>query len=367
MTNFDHTRKSSQIQLDLKTALVFSFWIILAGPLTLLFLWAAIEGFSMPWGKFENRYVVILVHFLCYTPPFAAGSVTIRNWDLRQNWLVVGVGSAVLAISSALFAVGILIALGVESKQDWPKSLMKSTCAGVGVTVLVLAFGRLYHSGVTNRIEAQRRIVERERAHRAAAEAQWNSLESRVHPHFLFNTLSSIRELMHRDLAEADLMIQRFATLIRFSLDSSRNALVPLAEELQIVTHYLEIEKMRLGSRLTYQLTMAPECAVFKVPALSVLTLAENSVKHAVACRRSGGLVEISAQIDSGRVRIEVCDDGAGFDESGILPGHGLDLLLKRLESLYQSDIASLSLPVAGGPARVTLLIPTGVGARSGE
>jgi LytS/YehU family sensor histidine kinase len=68
--------------------------------------------------------------------------------------------------------------------------------------------------------------------------------------------------------------------------------------------------------------------------------------------------VEVSVQPDGEQVRIEVSDDGGGFDENAILPGHGLDLLLRRLDTLYPGHSASLLLPVAGGPARVTLLLP---------
>jgi hypothetical protein len=361
MTVFDQPDSRNRLQMELKLAVKFCFWVVLLGPLAQVLVWASVEGFSVPWGKAVHLYVLVLVHFLCYTPLFGGALVLIRSRGLRPNWLVVCIGGAALVGLSSLCAVWISIALGVKPASDWHKALLVSACTGVGVTVVVLAIERLYKSAITSRLDAQSRELDRERAQRATAEARWNSLESRVHPHFLFNTLSSIRELMHRDIAEADAMIQRFAGLIRFSLDSSCNTLVPLAEELQTVSQYLEIEKMRLGPRLTYRLTMTPQCSTFTIPALSVLTLVENSVKHAVACRRSGGRIEINTQVEGVYLRVDVRDDGAGFDESAILPGHGLDLLLRRLESLYQSNTASLLLAAAGVDvtlSQVTLLIP---------
>ena len=346
------------LRQELKTAFKYSFWIVLVGPLAQVLLWAGVEGPAFSWEKLTHLYVLVLVNFLCYTPLFGGGLVLIGSRRIRPNWLAVGLGGAALAVLSSLCATAISTALGVRPGPNWTTALVFSTCRGLVVTSLVLAVAQLYHSAVVNRLYAQNQELDRERAHRAAAEARWNSLESRVHPHFLFNTLSSIRELMHRDLRQADVMIQRFSSLIRFSLDSSRNTLVPLTEEWLTVSEYLEIEKMRLGSRLRYKLALSPECADLTVPALSVLTLVENSVKHAVACRRSGGSVEIAARIEGKHLSIEVCDDGCGFDESAIRPGHGLDLLLSRLESLYESNTASLLLPAANGPIKVTLLIP---------
>jgi sensor histidine kinase YesM len=358
MMSADPLHSGSRFRHELRTVLVFCVWLLLLGPFAQVFLWTAMEGFPVSWEKLVHRYVLILVHFLCYAPLFCGGLVLIRSRQVRLSWVAAGLAGAGLALLCSVCALRILILSGIKPAAAWPGKLLESISAGIAMTALVLSIERLYHSMVTSRIEAHRRELDRERAQRTAIEAQWNSLESRVRPHFLFNTLNSIRELMHRNAAEADVMIQRFANLIRFSLDSSRNTLVALQEELRTVSQYLEIEKMRLGSRLTFQVSMTPECSHVRVPSLSVLTLAENSVKHAVACRRSGGFVAIDAQIEDGRLRIGVCDDGPGFDESGILPGHGLDLLLRRLENLYPGETVFHLNPVTGKHAQVMLLIP---------
>ena len=137
---------------------------------------------------------------------------------------------------------------------------------------------------------------------------------------------------MHRDVARADTVLQHFADLLRFSLDSDRLAPVPLEQELRIVAAYLEIERMRLGTRLAWSIQAAPECRSCGVPALSVLTLVENSLKHAISPRRVGGKVAITAELRNGWLEIEVADDGPGFGYAAIVAGHGLDLLLRRLE-----------------------------------
>lgn len=217
------------LRSELNTTVRFCSWAVLIGPLAQILLWAAVEGSSVTWQRFLKGYLVILVHFICYAPLFGAAVLLLRSRVVSRTWVSIGIGSVSLAVVASSSAVTILIASGIKTAADRPKSLLVSTCVGLAMTALALAAEWTYRSMVTSRIEAQQRILERERATRAAAEAQWNSLESRLHPHFLFNTLSSIRELMHRDVAEADIMIQRFSNLIRFSLDSSRNRLVTLA------------------------------------------------------------------------------------------------------------------------------------------
>jgi hypothetical protein len=343
---------------ELRSAVVFCFWLLLLGPVIQIFVWTSVEGFSVPWEKLARHYLVVLVHFLCYTPLFVGGLLLVRLRRLRLSWVAVGLGTASLAGLCSVGAVETLIALGIKPRADWSKGLLHSTAAGIVITAIVLYLERLYHSMVIARLEAQRRELDRERAQRTAMEAQWNSLESRVRPHFLFNTLSSIRELMHQNVAEADVMIQHFAHLIRFSLDSSRHTLIPLEEELRTVSQYLEIEKMRLGFRLNWRLSTTADCGSLGVPALSVLTLVENSVKHVVASRRLGGCITINAKLEGDRLYIDVCDDGPGIDESSIAPGHGLDLLLRRLESLYPGEIVLQLGSKSACPARVSLALP---------
>ena len=183
------------------------------------------------------------------------------------------------------------------------------------------------------------------------------SLESRVHPHFLFNTLNSISALVREDPAEAERMIERLAALLRYSLDSELAGVVALREELRIVRDYLEIEKVRFGDRLRYRIE-ADEAAVSQtVPALSVQTLVENSVKYAVGALRDGAEIVVSARVEDGRLRVEVSDDGPGFEPaSSLKPGHGLDLLQHRLTSLFGSS-ASLEMTAREGHTLIAISV----------
>jgi two-component system sensor histidine kinase AlgZ len=185
--------------------------------------------------------------------------------------------------------------------------------------------------------------LEKERALKLATEARLASLESRLHPHFLFNTLNSISALISEDPALAEQMVQRLSSLLRKSLDAFSNSRVPLGEEIKLVTDYLEIEKVRFRDRLNYSIDVDPALAMFEVPPLTLQPLVENSIKHAIAPKPSGGTVRISARLADDQLVLSVWDDGPGFDAGCFRDGHGLDSLQARLASII-GDRATLQI-----------------------
>lgn len=190
-------------------------------------------------------------------------------------------------------------------------------------------------------LELRTRELERERALKLASEARLQSLESRIHPHFLFNTLNSISSLVRTRPAEAEALIERLAELLRFSLDH-HGSLVRLADELRITRDYLEIEHTRFGDRLRFSFDIEPGLDEMRVPALSLQTLAENSVKYAVSPSRQGAEVRIAARRAGNDLCLAVTDSGPGFSPDSLPKGHGLDTLEQRLDSFFGSS-ASLS------------------------
>jgi LytS/YehU family sensor histidine kinase len=206
-------------------------------------------------------------------------------------------------------------------------------------------------------LELRTRQLDQERAQKLATEARLSSLESRIHPHFLFNTLNSISALIRDEPQRAEEIVGRLAALLRFSLDANQCSLVPLEQEFKIVRDYLEIEKARFGERLRYSIDVAPEARKASLPPLAVESLVENSVKHAIAQRREGGEVRVSARAVEGGIEIEVADSGPGFALEAIPRGHGIDNLLARLEVLYNGQ-AKLDVGAADGRASVRLTLP---------
>jgi LytS/YehU family sensor histidine kinase len=178
-----------------------------------------------------------------------------------------------------------------------------------------------------------------------------------VQPHFLFNTLNSIAALVHDDPAGAERMTGQLASLLRSALDSTATPLVPLDEELRVVRAYLDIERVRFGDRLRYDVDLTDGTASAIVPRMALQTLVENSVKYAVSPRREGASICVTAVASNGRLRVMVEDDGPGFDAARRPEGHGLALLDARLAMLF-GDRASMRVDSRAGYTGITLDLP---------
>ena len=135
-----------------------------------------------------------------------------------------------------------------------------------------------------------------ERTRKLAAETRLRSLESWIHPHFLFNTLNSISALIASDPARAEQIVGRLATLLRASLDSSNHSLIPLRQEIAMVESYADIERVRFGDKLRASVKVPPELQETKVPPLSVQSLVENAVKHGITPQPNGGEFHVTAR-----------------------------------------------------------------------
>lgn len=187
-----------------------------------------------------------------------------------------------------------------------------------------------------------------------ATEAQLASLESRIHPHFLFNTLNSIAALIREEPILAEKTVEKLSALLRYSLDSNAKSLVSLKQELEITEKYLEIEKIRFDKRLNYKIVCEPNFLETQLPPLSLQTLVENSIKHVVSNTSEQTEISVSVTEIRNSIEIEVCDNGKGFNENDLKENHGLDNLRKRLQTIFESK-ANLQIV---GNGKVSLKLP---------
>lgn len=221
--------------------------------------------------------------------------------------------------------------LWIELRQSLPFSLVITLIFGLSI----ITYETLHYKLQAATLELRTRQVEQERANKLLLEARLSSLESRIHPHFLFNTLNSIAALIPSDPKRAEDTVGKLASLLRFSLNANHSSLVPLAQELKIVHDYLEIESTRFGARLRYEITVPDSLTAFKVPPLALQTLVENSVKHVVAQRAERATLQIVGSRDGERIHLDVIDDGPGFSLASVSPEHGLGNLSARLDLLF--------------------------------
>ncbi|MGH9143491.1 MAG: sensor histidine kinase [Vicinamibacterales bacterium] len=306
-----------------------------------------------------------IISSMCAITISALAPTLFRRVRFPFNWtILMAVLVALSAIGSAT-ALLVLLAIGyLHSREEFVRYLAGTLKVSAIITLVFGIFGTLIELLQRRLDDATVALRTKERdeadARRLAAEAQLASIESRVQPHFLFNTLNSIAALVHDDPAGAERMTGQLASLLRSSLDNTATPLVTLDEELRIVRSYLAIERVRFGDRLRYEVQIGEGTASAAVPRMALQTLVENSVKYAVSRRREGGSIGVTAIATNGRVRVTVEDDGPGFDAAQRPEGHGLALLDARLAMLF-GDAATLRVESRAGQSSVTLDVPSKV------
>ena len=195
-------------------------------------------------------------------------------------------------------------------------------------------------------------------------EAELKALRAQVNPHFLFNTLNTILDLISVEPQKAEEMTERLADVFRYLLARTDRTLIPLSEEFDFLRTYLEIEKTRFGERLTVQISLDPSIANELVPPLILQPLVENAIKHGLWPKPSGGTLYIGAFDDEPIVRLIVRDDGVGWPEhsrasnGGSHGGIGFKNVVDRLLILYgeRARLAVNGLPDQG--TEITITIP---------
>jgi sensor histidine kinase YesM len=243
-----------------------------------------------------------------------------------------------------------------EVRSSLPICLVISLVVGLSIT----AYETLRHRLQDATIRLRTQQMEQERANKLLAEARLSSLEARIHPHFLFNTLNSISSLIPTDPKRAEDTVGKLASLLRFSISANQSSLVPLDQELKIVHDYLEIESTRFGPRLRYEISVPGSLGNVKIPPLALETLVENSIKHVVSQRADASAIQIRALRQNGFCELSVIDDGPGFSLADVNPDHGLGNLMGRLELLF-GEAAQLNVNRMDNKTSVTIRIPAGV------
>jgi hypothetical protein len=185
-------------------------------------------------------------------------------------------------------------------------------------------------SEIAGRVESLRR----QEMNRLVSQAELRALRSQINPHFLFNALNALYGAIPREAAGARRMVLNLAEIFRYSLQSDK-AFVPLAQEMQIVRAYLELEQCRLASRLDVQIEVDDAALQIPIPALSIQPLVENAVKHGVALRIEPGYVRIKAQCRNEELRISVENSASGRATEAPVTGVGLQNVRRRLEICY--------------------------------
>ncbi|MEL6823991.1 MAG: histidine kinase, partial [Calditrichota bacterium] len=234
-------------------------------------------------------------------------------------WQLASFGTLYLIMGNSLFSI-----MDVRTIAGWqyPQGLLiYLMVAGIYYTLL------FYY-------EVKERELRESRLLLSLRESEWKALKAQINPHFLFNALNSVSALISQDSNKAREMLVKLSTLLRRALSENPLQTTQLENELSFTHHYLELEKIRLGDRLTYSENISPDLQQAQVPVMLLQPLIENAIKHGINPVSSGGFLEITieknGELLKGYIRNSTPDHIAKTDS-----GSGLKNLTNRLELLY--------------------------------
>jgi hypothetical protein len=266
----------------------------------------------------EAPYIMVLLAALISSYLYGILAIGVGRWVrvlFGRGIVVQMAGHIAGALIYALGWYGLYIAIfvaiwGRETLQmteiaEYSPWMISSACIIYGMIV------GIFHSRRYRREAIERALREKDLLLRASR-MELAVLKSQMNPHFLFNTLNTVNALVGSSPERARTVIAELADILRYSLDSDRKQLVPLADELRFVEGYLSIEKERFGTRLAIEMSVAEETRELMVPPMLIQPLVENAVRHGILPRESGGSVAIRARRGDDGLMIEIADDGVG-------------------------------------------------------
>jgi two-component system, LytTR family, sensor kinase len=261
---------------------------------------------------------------------------------------------------AAMLVVGILKLIVDQQIRLWlfgraPYLLLSSLAFNVLVywAIVAAAHGASYHR------TSRARELQASQLETRLADTRLQLLSMQLQPHFLFNTLNAIAELLHEEPETADRMIAGLSVLLRETLDAGVGREIDLRRELALLECYIDIQRTRFGPRLQASIDADPAALDAAVPALLLQPFVENSIKHGLSARAAAGRIEVTARREAGRIALAVRDDGAGLNGgNGRREGIGLANTRARLEAMFAQDFALDVSTAPSGGVIVQLSIP---------
>ena len=318
-------------------------------------LWGASQAYSaiatlpVPWGRVLLEITLLNAAAIGFTQ-------VLRRFMLLRDWTKLSTVGLLprLLVASVLLALPLAAAMhfmsvaplwGLEAVED--RALLEAIPEPLqhinplllrtlnwGIAFFIWTALYLSITSVRERHAAELRQSE---LSRALQSAELRLLKSQLNPHFLFNSLNSVRALIALDAASAQQAVTQLARMLRYTLSSQHEELVPLERELETVGDYLALESLRFGERLRVERDIAADARDVRIPVMLMQTVVENAIKHGVAELPGGGVLRISAAVRSGALHIEVQNPRPANAPPRASPGCGLHNAAERLRLLFGS------------------------------
>jgi signal transduction histidine kinase len=298
--------------------------------------------------------------------------VTLALWRLADRWagafrpsqLTVTVHLGIACVLGIMHLVLLQYTLRFASWY-WPAwgpngRLYVKSLERFGVELVLYGFISGACAFLHSRMQTQQALVQKLEVERRLTEAQLQALQSRMEPHFLFNTMNAITSLVaQKRNDEAMQTLAHLNTILRTTLQRRAPEKVLFAEELTIIESYLAIQKVRFAGRLEVKIDATPEALNGLVPCFILQPIVENAVQHGIAPAEAGGRIETSVRRVGDRLRMEVRDNGCG-PKDATTQGHGIGMqnVRERLAYFYPGAHEFVAVAPAAGGYEVMIQIP---------
>jgi two-component system LytT family sensor kinase len=304
-------------------------------------------GYVIPWSRAFSQEAVYWLSCAVLAPPILW--MCRRLHRSARGWVRYAIGLLIGAIVAAALQPFLAGCIGLVQGSlnlcfpDCPARpaswmfLAGQAIRSAGVNLTVYASFVLAWHAATYYREARDRQLKALELESLLHQAQLQALRSQLNPHFLFNALHSIAELVHENPKLAEKLIVRLGELLRQVLQSASLQEVSLADELEFIRGYVDIEQMRLGERLHVNWDVPSELLTARVPSLILQPLVENAIQHGIAPTAKAGTLTIRARREHASLRLEVRDTGPGVAHESLdrQQGIGLANTRARLQRLY--------------------------------
>ncbi len=222
--------------------------------------------------------------------------------------------------------------------------------------LILLAWSLIYFTW--SYIESNRsRIISQLQMQNDMQELELKSMRSNLQPHFIFNSLNSIRALIKEDPTAAREAVTKLSKILRTSISTKDNS-ISLDEELKLVENYLHLEKIRFEERLQYEFQIEPKTRAMLIPPMLIQNLVENAVKHGISLQENGGTIWIRSEADGELIRISIRNEGRINQENKLKgTGFGMSSSQKRLSHLYP-ELAEINMFEKDNMVVVEICIP---------
>ncbi len=299
---------------------------------------AAFVAIFLTVNKIKEPFIASFIISQCIGL-LTCGSILFLHWIVKPNNLIVLILISFLGIVAGVaigWNTGAFILAEVFSFHI-PKSengFIQTGFLGFTFGAVISYFFFIRESLKKSKKEAEEEKLKRLSIEKGVLEANLKLLQAQIEPHFLFNTLSNIFSLIDTDKAKSKAMLKDLINYLRTSLSRTRQDLITIGEEIELIKSYLNILEVRMSDRLRYKIELPGDLKGHPFPPMLLQPLVENSVKHGLEPKIEGGEILIRVTEDRDIIRLEVTDNGVQFSpyyDSGV----GISNVKERLNLLY--------------------------------